>query len=90
MEEWENGTHIGAAYIRVSSDDQLEYSPDSQLKLIREYAKRDGYLIPDDLVYQDDGISGRSADRRPAFRLMIAMAKEDDHVFDCIFLSHSF
>ena len=29
MEEWKNGPRIGAAYIRVSSDDQLEYSPDS-------------------------------------------------------------
>ena len=29
-----------AAYIRVSMDDQVEYSPDSQLKLLREYAKR--------------------------------------------------
>ena len=25
--------NIGAAYVRVSTDDQLEYSPDSQLKL---------------------------------------------------------
>ena len=50
---------IGAAYIRVSSDDQLEYSPESQLKLIREYAKREGYMIPDEYVYQDDGISGK-------------------------------
>ena len=62
---------IGAAYIRVSSDDQLEYSPDSQLKVIRDFAKREDYLIPDDLVFQDDGISGRSADRRPVFRMMI-------------------
>lgn len=86
MEEWKNGPRIGAAYIRVSSDDQLEYSPDSQLKLIREYAKRDGYLIPEEFVYQDDGISGRSADKRPAFRLMIAMAKDDARAFDCIFV----
>ena len=86
MEEWKNGPRIGAAYIRVSSDDQLEYSPDSQLKLIREYAKRDGYLIPEEFVYQDDGISGRSADKRPAFRLMIATAKDDARAFDCIFV----
>ena len=32
-----------AAYIRVSDDRQDEYSPDSQLKLIREYAGRNGY-----------------------------------------------
>ena len=86
MSESANGLRIGAAYIRVSSDDQLEYSPDSQLKVIRDYAKREGYLIPDDLVFQDDGISGKSADRRPAFRLMIATAKEDSHAFDSIFV----
>ena len=30
---------IAAAYVRVSTDDQLEYSPDSQLQAIRDYAK---------------------------------------------------
>ena len=34
-----------AAYIRVSDDRQDEYSPDSQLKLIREYAGRNGYCV---------------------------------------------
>ena len=43
--------HIGAAYIRVSTEDQTEYSPDSQLRLIREYAQREHYLIPDEFVY---------------------------------------
>ena len=77
---------IGAAYLRVSTDDQLEYSPDSQLKLIRDYAKREGYMIPDEYVFRDDGISGKSADKRPAFRLMIATAKEDSKSFDAIFV----
>ena len=77
---------IGAAYVRVSTTDQMEYSPDSQIKLIRDFAKRDGYIIPDEYVYQDDGISGKSADKRPAFRLMIATAKEDNPPFDCIFV----
>ena len=30
---------IAAAYIRVSTHDQEEYSPESQIKLIRDYAK---------------------------------------------------
>ena len=68
---------IGAAYVRVSTDDQLEYSPESQLKAIRDYAKREGFLIPDEYIFrEDDGISGKSAAKRPAFRLMIATAKE--------------
>ena len=77
---------VGAAYLRVSTDDQVEYSPDSQLKLIRDYAKREGYVIPDEYVFRDDGISGKSADKRPAFRLMIATAKENQPPFDCIFV----
>ncbi|MBO5967459.1 MAG: recombinase family protein [Clostridia bacterium] len=77
---------IGAAYVRVSTDDQLEYSPDSQLKLIRDYAKREGYIIPDEFVYRDDGISGKSADKRPAFQMMVATAKEQNPPFSCIFV----
>lgn len=77
---------VGAAYIRVSTISQEEYSPDSQLKIIREHAKRQGYIIPDEFIYQDDGISGKSADKRPAFRLMIAAAKEAEKSFDAIFV----
>ena len=78
---------IGAAYIRVSSDDQLEYSPESQLKVIRDYARREGYVIPEEYVYrEEDGISGKTASKRPAFRLMIATAKETEPPFDAIFV----
>ena len=38
-----------AAYIRVSSERQDEYSPDSQIRLIREYAEKNGYELPDSL-----------------------------------------
>lgn len=77
---------IAAAYVRVSTDDQLEYSPDSQIKAVRDYAKREGYIIPDEYVFQDDGISGKSAQKRPSFRLMIATAKQDPAPFSAIFV----
>ena len=77
---------IGAAYIRVSTDSQDEYSPASQLKLIEEYARRNGYYIPDEYVYQDIGISGKAADKRPAFKLMIATAKQSPSPFSTIFV----
>jgi hypothetical protein len=70
---------IGAAYIRVSDERQDEYSPDSQLKKIREYAAKEGYQIPDDYVFYDDGISGKSTRKRGEFNLMIAAAKEKNH-----------
>lgn len=75
---------IAAAYIRVSTDDQEEYSPDSQLKICRSYAKEHGYILPDEYVFQDDAISGSSARRRTNFNHMIAMAKEKDRPFDAI------
>ena len=77
---------IGAAYIRVSDERQDEYSPDSQLKKIREYASKDGYTIPDEYVFYDDGISGKSAKKRDDFNRMIAIAKEKTHPFDVIYV----
>ena len=77
---------IGAAYIRVSDERQDEYSPDSQLKKVREYAAKEGYMIPDEYVFYDDGISGRSAKKRGDFNLMIATAKDKDCPFDVIYV----
>ncbi len=77
---------IGAAYIRVSDERQDEYSPDSQLKKIRECAAKDGYLIPEEYVFYDDGISGKSTRRREDFNRMIAIAKEKNHPFDIIYV----
>lgn len=77
---------IGAAYIRVSDERQDEYSPDSQLKKIREYAAREGYQIPDEYVFYDDGISGKSTKKRDDFNRMVAIASEKTHPFEAIFV----
>lgn len=78
--------NIGAAYVRVSDERQDEYSPDSQLKKIREHAAKEGYMIPDEYVFYDDGISGRSVKKRGDFKRMIAIAKEKTHPFDRIYV----
>lgn len=75
-----------AAYIRVSTDDQIEYSPDSQLKAIRAYAKSNDMLLPEEFVFVDEGISGRKAEKRPAFQKMIGTAKIKPKPFDVILL----
>ena len=57
---------IGAAYIRVSTDDQTELSPDAQLRVILDAAKADGFVIPKEYIFEEKkGISGRKADNRP-------------------------
>ena len=75
---------MAAAYIRVSTDDQMELSPDSQLAKIREYAAKNGLLLLSEYVFHDDGISGRAAEKRPGFQQMIATAKDPSHPFDVI------
>ena len=75
-----------AAYIRVSTDDQVELSPDSQLKAIRDYAKKNGYILLSEHIYQDDGISGRKTKNRTAFNTMIGVAKTKPKPFDAILL----
>lgn len=76
---------IAACYIRVSTDDQLEYSPDSQLDKIRDFAKRSGMLLPDDNIFiEEEGVSGRKAERRREFQKMIAVAKSKPKPFDVI------
>lgn len=75
-----------AAYIRVSTDDQVEYSPASQLEKIREYAKRNNYILPDEFIFMDEGISGRHTAKRAAFNRMIGTAKQKPKPFDAILL----
>lgn len=79
----------GACYIRVSTNEQTEFSPDAQLKAIKNYAKANGILLDDDYIFIDEGISGRKADKRPAFQEMIKIAKSKPKKFDVI-LVHKF
>lgn len=79
----------GACYIRVSTDSQTEFSPDAQLKAIREYAENNDILLDNDYIFIDEGISGRKADKRPAFQEMIKIAKSKPKKFDVI-LVHKF
>ena len=75
---------IAAVYIRVSTDDQVELSPASQLEALRAWAENNGCVTPDNFIFTDEGISGRSAEKRPAFQSMIAQAKSAEHPFDVI------
>ena len=73
-----------AAYVRVSTDEQREYSPESQLKMIQEYAKRNDMIIPAEYIYEDEGISGTSTRMRKDFNRMIAEAKKEPKPFEAI------
>ncbi len=80
---------IAAAYIRVSTLDQTEFSPDAQLKQIKDYARKNNLLLVEEHIYADEGISGRSTGKRVAFNRMIKNAKKKPRPFDVI-LIHKF
>lgn len=73
-----------AAYIRVSTDRQDEYSPDAQKRLIYEYAEKNNITISPENIYTEIGISGKKADKRPQFQKMIATCKSKEHPIDVI------
>ena len=75
---------IGAAYVRVSTEDQIEFSPDSQIKKIKEYAKQNDIILPEEFIFIDEGISGKYAKKRPEFMKMIGTAKMKPKPFDVI------
>lgn len=70
------------AYIRVSTHMQEELSPDAQVRLLKDYASTNGMIITK--VYEDLGISGTKALKRPSFQQMIADCKSKEHPFDAI------
>lgn len=78
-----------AVYIRVSTDDQTEYSPDAQLRALKNWAVANDYRVEPDHIYIDEGISGRKAERRPSFMAMIGAAKLKPAPFEAI-LVHKF
>lgn len=72
------------AYIRVSTGKQEELSPESQLRLIKDYTQSHNMLLTH--VYMEEhGISGKSTNR-PAFQSMIAACKDKSHPYDAILL----
>lgn len=74
---------VAALYIRVSTEDQAELSPDAQKRLLLDYAKKNDIIVPGDFVFTES-VSGRHAQKRPEFQKMIALAKQSSHPIDVI------
>lgn len=80
-----NKIRTAAVYIRVSTDMQLEQSPESQLIEIQRYAAQHNILILKEYIFMEqEGRSGRKAENRIQFQNMIATAKITPKPFDCI------
>ena len=49
----------GCLYIRVSTGEQLELSPDAQERLLLDYAHKNNILINKEHIFSENGISGQ-------------------------------
>ncbi len=66
---------IGAAYIRVSRRATRRIFARQSAEAHTKVCKSNNYIIPDDYIFYDDGISAKSVKKRDAFNNMIALAK---------------
>lgn len=82
-------THRAAAYLRVSTEQQAELSPDAQLREITRYARANAIKLLPDAIFIDAGFSGRDVSHRPAFQKMAALVRSGRADFDMI-LVHKF
>lgn len=81
----------GALYVRVSTDEQARegYSIEAQIKALKDYSIKNNIYIDNQYIFKDEGVSGRKAEKRPAFMEMIKIAKTKPKKFDVI-LVHKF
>lgn len=65
-----------AIYARVSTEEQAEegYSIQAQLDTLRQYAKQNRYIVSKE--YKDEGISGKSIQKRPQLQQLLRDAKQ--------------
>lgn len=82
-EQKSDDLRMGALYIRVSTHEQDELSPDAQKRLLLDYAKSNGIVVQKDAVFVES-VSGRNVKKRKEFQKMIAEAKSPEHPYDVI------
>ena len=76
-----------ALYARVSSDRQdVDLSVSAQLRALRDYAQKNGYLVARE--YVDEAESGRIADR-PQFQKMLNEASKPEAPKEILIRQHN-
>lgn len=78
-----------ACYARYSSDLQRETSIEDQLSVAREHANRQGWMVLNDHVYTDAGISGASLEGRPGVQALLVAARQRPLPFDALLVDDS-
>ena len=69
-------------YARYSSDSQTEQSIEGQMRVCKEYAEKNGYVVVGE--YVDRAMTGTN-DKRPAFQQMISDSKKHGWSFVLVY-----
>src|SRR5690554_4730566 len=80
-----------AIYARRSTDDlrdELSKSVDRQVQHARDYAARKGWIVLDEHVYVDDGVSGGEFANRPGLLRLLAALKPSPP-FDVVIMAEA-
>ncbi|MFO0364935.1 MAG: recombinase family protein, partial [Acidobacteriota bacterium] len=74
-----------AAYARFSSDRQSTASIDDQLRMCRDYAERQGWVVNEAHVYRDEALSGAGIDR-PGLTKLLEASSSSERPFDILLI----
>ena len=66
---------VAALYIRVSTEDQTELSPDAQKRLLLDYAQKNDMIVSGDFIFTES-VSGRHAHPGPQTKLRRRQAQQ--------------
>lgn len=72
-------------YVRVSSEEQVKgTSLDSQTKACLEYAKQQGFEVPKDFVFREEGESAKLINRPRLIEMLDLTTRKKDQILACI------
>ncbi len=72
-----------ACYARYSTDKQSPLSIEDQLRVCREFAQRQGWVVLEEHTYRDEAISG-TTENRPGLEALMKAALSPSRPFDAI------
>lgn len=71
-------TKVGAIYARYSS--RFQHSIEDQVRVCKDWAEKNGIMVPDDLIFVDRAITGKSCRRQGLKDFQKALAENRAHV----------
>lgn len=82
-------TKFAAAYIRVSTDNQIDFSLNAQIKALKDYAKRNDMIILNEHIYADDEIFEKYAEKLKDSKILYCQWIEESFLYVFLKIKHN-